>query len=74
MDSILLPCFRSGFSLGNDTAFCFGDSLTLNLEGVGTTYLWQDGSNNSNITVSTSGTYWVDVTDANGCSSIDSIV
>jgi hypothetical protein len=47
--------------------FCSGDSLVLDA-GNYTSYLWSTGSQMPNITVTQSGTYWVDVTDSLGAS------
>ena len=52
-------------SLGADTAICTGQSITLN-PGNFTSYLWQDGSIQSTYTVTSAGTYWVNVTNACG--------
>ena len=46
--------------LGNDTTLCQGQTLTLN-GGLATSYLWSNGSTASSINASTSGTYWVQV-------------
>ncbi len=59
--------------LGNDTTLCSGGTLALNATTPGATYLWQDNSTNPTFTVSSPGTYWVQVT--SGCGVItDSIV
>ncbi len=60
-------------SLGNDTSICYGDSLLLDASTEGVTYLWQDSSTDSVFSVSSSGVYWVEVTDTNGCVKRDSI-
>ena len=52
--------------LGNDTNLCANATIDLDA-GSGFTYLWQDGSIGSSLTASTSGTYDVTITDANGC-------
>jgi gliding motility-associated-like protein len=58
--------------LGNDTALCQGDSLTLDVTILNGTYLWQDNSTNPIYTISQTGTYIVNV--SNICSSVtDSI-
>ena len=59
--------------LGSDTAFCVGNSLVLSSpQPPGSTYLWSNGSAGTSITVSTSGTYWLQVN--NGyCVAADSI-
>lgn len=49
------------------TTFCEGGSVTLTASGA-TSYLWNTGDTTQAITVSTTGTYVVTVTDANGCS------
>ena len=48
--------------LGNDTSLCSFTTLLLNAEIPNSTYLWQDSSTNSTFTVSSPGTYWVEVT------------
>jgi gliding motility-associated-like protein len=50
------------------TTFCQGGEVTLSASG-GVTYLWSNGASGSSITVNTSGSYTVVLTDANGCSS-----
>ncbi len=60
-------------NLGNDTAFCDGNSTTLDA-GAGFTYTWNDNTTNQTLVVSTSGTYSVMITDGNNCSNLDSVV
>ena len=55
-------------NLGNDTALCSGQSITLNAAYPGATYLWNTGSTASQITVNSSGTYSVQVT--NSCATV----
>ena len=57
-------------ALGNDTALCVGDVLTLDATVPNGSYLWQDGSANAIFTVTQPGTYSVDVTVAN-CTASD---
>ncbi|KAA3625973.1 MAG: gliding motility-associated C-terminal domain-containing protein [Bacteroidetes bacterium] len=52
--------------LGPDLRPCPGEILTLDVYNDLSTYLWQDGSNDPSLEVSTSGTYSVDVTNACG--------
>ena len=61
------------FNLGNDTSLCEGESFLLSGFTPGATYLWQDGSTNSNFTVTQSGTYILEV-NINGCSSLDTLI
>jgi hypothetical protein len=60
-------------SLGADITQC-GGTVTLDAQNVGDTYLWSDNSTAQMLTASTSGTYWVDVTNASGCTTRDSIM
>jgi gliding motility-associated-like protein len=63
---------KSITNLGNDTMLCQGQTINLN-GGLATSYLWSNGSTNTSISVSTSGTYWVQATNGQ-CSATDSIV
>lgn len=56
-------------SLGNDTTVC--DSLLL--VGSGTTLQWQDGSTGQTYLATSTGSYSVTVTAANGCQAADTI-
>ncbi len=61
-------------NIGPDTTICNGDSITLNA-GLGfSSYAWSTGATGQAITVSTSGTYFVDVADANGCPASDTVI
>ncbi|GAB4381534.1 MAG: hypothetical protein Kow0075_13270 [Salibacteraceae bacterium] len=62
-------CSAPGFTpLGPDTAFCAGNSITLKVTSASSTatFLWNTGSTDTSITVSTSGTYTVTITDTLG--------
>jgi gliding motility-associated-like protein len=56
-------------SLGSDTSFCFGTTLTLNPGDGYSSYIWQDSSTNQTFTVSSSGNYFVYVQNNCGTSS-----
>lgn len=60
----------------NDSVFiCEGDSVELDAgTGNGYTYLWSTGDTIQTIYIDTSGTYWVQVTDANTCVNADTII
>ncbi|MCF8302383.1 MAG: gliding motility-associated C-terminal domain-containing protein [Bacteroidales bacterium] len=60
-------------SLGEDTAFCYGQSLLLAPDSSYSQYLWQDGSTDSVYIANHTGWYWLEVTDAYGCTATDSI-
>ena len=59
--------------LGPDQLLCQGSTLLLDATLPGSSYLWNTSANTPSITVSTAGTYWVQVSQ-NGCSVSDTIV
>lgn len=59
-------------TLGSDVTQC-GGSVTLDADNAGSTYLWSDASTGQTLTIAASGTYYVDVTDANGCAGSDTV-
>lgn len=62
--------------LGPDILFCQGDTITLNAGNDPGGYLWSTGTFGQNIfsiTVSDTGTYWVNITNSEGCSQTDTI-
>lgn len=59
--------------LGADTFTCLGNAITLNAGNTGLAYLWNNNATNQSITVTSSGTYSVAVTNQNGCVGTDSI-
>lgn len=60
-------------NLGNDTVFCYGNTLTLNAGNPGAAYLWNDNTTNQTLNASTTGNYSVVVTDAYSCVGTDAI-
>jgi gliding motility-associated-like protein len=61
-------------SLPMDTLLCAGYVMKLDAGSGYTNYLWQDGSNKQSIDVADSGTYWVRLTDKEGCINTDTAV
>ena len=61
--------------LGADTVVCVGQVLVLRpgSSGPGLRFRWQDGSAQPTLTVRASGTYWVEASNAAGCSQRDSV-
>ena len=59
---------------GNDVSICDGDCATLTATG-GVSYLWSDGQTTASINVcpTSTTTYTVTVTDANGCENTDEV-
>ncbi len=60
-------------TLGSDTAFCVGKTITLYAGNPGSTYLWNTGATTPTIAVGTAGTYSVVVTNTSSCHSSDII-
>ncbi|MCD4745213.1 MAG: hypothetical protein K8R58_02820, partial [Bacteroidales bacterium] len=63
----------TSINLGNDTSFCYGNSVILYPGSGFVSYLWQNGSSDSIFIASNTGYYWVEVSDTNGCIAIDSV-
>ncbi len=55
------------------TTFCSGGNLTLSSMGTYTLYNWSTGATTHDIVVNATGVYMLTVTDANGCTGMDSI-
>jgi len=68
-----LPSPTAVLSASGPTTFCVGDSVILTASG-GNSYLWSTGSTATSITVTTSGTYSVVVTDACGSDTTTQVV
>ena len=60
-------------NLGNDTAFCIGNSITLNAGNAGASYLWSTGATTQTIVASTTGAYSVRVTNSSNCTARDTV-
>jgi gliding motility-associated-like protein len=60
-------------SLGNDTALCSGQSISLNAGNIGSTYKWQNGSSNRLLDATTTGNFSVTVTNTEGCKAMDTV-
>lgn len=58
--------------LGNDTTICVDEILTLDA-GTGDSFVWSTGEVTQTIAIDTAGTYWVEVTNATGCTGFDDI-
>ena len=59
--------------LGPDGAYCADDTVILDVTIPDGTYLWNTGDMTASIVITESGTFSVLVTDANGCSTDDTI-
>ena len=60
-------------NLGSDASICEGGSILLDAENYGSQFLWNTGETTQNIETSLAGTYFVSVSDANGCENFDFI-
>ena len=62
--------------LGMDSTLCVGESVTLEAgnEESAVSYMWNDDSTDSTFTATTTGGYWVMVTDTAGCFDIGSVL
>ncbi|HQA76245.1 MAG TPA: PKD domain-containing protein, partial [Salinivirgaceae bacterium] len=74
--SVVLDLFDQNFTLGNDTTFCSGNSISLinnPLFSQIDELLWSNGSTDYSIAITSTGNYWVKVKNNNGCLSRDTI-
>ena len=60
--------------LGPDSSICGNDSLELMVDPAWSSVLWSDMSTGTSIWVSQPGGYSVQVTDANGCVAVDTVL
>lgn len=60
--------------LGNDSTYCFGETVNLTAAVGFIDYLWSTGETTQDISVTTPGTYTVEVIDNDGCEATDSIM
>lgn len=66
LNSVVTP------NLGADTSIC--GPIVFDALYAGATYSWQDGSTSQTFQASSPGTYWVQVTDQNGCVGSDTVI
>lgn len=55
-------------------AFCTGGSVNLNAPAGYTSYLWSNGATTPSINVSTTGNYYVTVTNSTGCTNLSALI
>lgn len=74
-DSVLITLFVPAvINLGNDTAICQGDMITLNAGGGFASYLWQNASTAQTLNASVADQYFVSAVDPNGCIVTDTLI
>ncbi|MEL7530365.1 MAG: PKD domain-containing protein [Bacteroidota bacterium] len=60
--------------LGNDQLGCFGNGQSVTVaSNITGDYIWSTGDTTFSIVVDQAGTYWLELTDANGCVAADTI-
>lgn len=62
-----MVCPKPIINPSGSTTFCQGNSITLSTS-TGSNYIWSNTSTTQSITINQSGSYYVTVTDINGCS------
>ena len=64
-DSVEVSYFNSilNLDLGDDTSFCRGQSVVIDVSQPDVIYLWNDGNNTGYNTISNEGEYWVQASD-----------
>ncbi|MEM1000895.1 MAG: FG-GAP-like repeat-containing protein, partial [Bacteroidota bacterium] len=73
-DQIWINCDVPPVDLGPDTVLCAGESIVLESGAGPFTRVWQNGlSSNQTFTASATGTYFVQVTNQDGCSAYDTV-
>lgn len=60
-----LPSQKDSMFLPTDLNFCTSNELLLNLEGMGETFQWQDGTTSPTYTITEEGKYWVEISKGN---------
>ncbi len=73
-DSVYVVFFPAvPFSLGPDTVVCPREPITLTANGNFSSYLWSTGSMAPSIVINFANSYWLTVTDVNGCPYTDDL-
>ncbi len=73
-DSINLTIFpAASVNIGADTTFCLGN-LNLNAQNPTANFLWSTGETTQSIIATKAGTYFVTITDTNGCKAKDTMI
>ena len=74
-DDIIVSQFPSlSVNLGSDTGICSGDTLTIDAGTGFVSYFWSTAATTQTADILATGTYWVIATDANTCTTSDTVV
>jgi large repetitive protein len=71
---VVKPTPEATVTASGPLTFCNGGSVTLTASPGGSAYSWNNGATTQSITVTSSGTYYVGVSNAEGCSKSSSFV
>lgn len=72
-DTIQVNVLTPQIDLGNDTAICQGQTVTIDATQPLVTYLWNDGSTGSTYTTGLEEAVYVEITDTFGCTATDTM-
>lgn len=72
-DTIQVTVLTPQIDLGNDTAICQGQTVTIDATQPFVTHLWHDGSTNPTYTTGLEETVFVEITDTFGCTATDTM-
>lgn len=67
INTVVRPAPSFKMTVGGPTTFCLGDSVRLSAPVGYAAYRWSTGATTRQLTVKTTGNYWVDATDNFGC-------
>lgn len=75
-DSVVVPhtFLNPAVDLGEDRSICVDFPIQLSAGNAGSSYLWSTGSQAQSITVGYAGELWVEVTNGDGCTGVDTVV
>ena len=72
-DELSFEPFTAKVQILGDTTYCYDPTL-LEASGAFSEYLWSTGSTRESVEIGDPGTVWLEVTDANGCKAVDSVL
>lgn len=72
-DTIQITILDPQVELGNDTAICQGQTVTVDATQPFVTYSWNDGSTGPTYTTGLEESVWVEITDTFGCTASDTM-
>ena len=74
IDTIRVDIFpQPSLDLGDDIEFCYGETYVIEVDSTYATYQWSNDSTTSSISVNSTQTLFLTVTDSNNCTATDKI-